>query len=225
MLNIFKFINFLVNNMVTKCLFTDCQKRASYSSNNLPPQFCKLHKSSEMKPVTYRHCEFLGCKINAIFNFKNDCGHARFCLRHKLNNMVDVKNPSCKYPGCHKQSSYGYKNNKSIFCAQHKEYNMINLRKKKCKFSGCNITAGYNFPNAKGYVYCTTHKLEGMTTKKNIQTNLVNSSNLSNQDNSSNLSNQINQDNLSNQNNQTNQNNNLQQSFGEILIINAKQYF
>ena len=152
--------------MVTTCLFSGCKKRASYSMRNSSPQYCLTHKTSEMVIVTHKQCAFMDCKIIAVYNFKG-AGSGKFCVAHKLEGMIDVKNYRCTYNACLKQACYGFTKGISLRCSTHRENGMINVRKKKCIHLGCEISAGYNYPDIKGNIYCSLHKLDGMTSKKN----------------------------------------------------------
>jgi len=125
------------------CKFEGCPKYANYNFEGLPKQYCSKHKTDGMVINSlrgvHRNCEFSNCKRRPLFKFSSDLT-SRFCCDHKIEGMV-----------AHGQAV------KAKRPARQKRDPTL-----KCKFPGCSLKASFKFITDTNFIYCRTHKVDGM---------------------------------------------------------------
>jgi hypothetical protein len=89
-----------------------------------------------------------------------------YCSIHKKANMNKKLAIICLFDDCENFASHGKKgkNNLKEYCKIHKneEENLCNKNEPECQAEGCYKVAKCGIDGKKPYLYCDTHKLEGM---------------------------------------------------------------
>lgn len=141
---------------MVKC--KECETRACYGIKDKRPEYCLLHKKSDMIDVVHKTCKHENCTIRPNYGIKGK--QAEYCVSHKKPGMVDVKNKTCKHENCTIQPMYGKPGTKhSEYCATHKKPGMVDVVNKTCK--DCDRHPSYGI-KGKQAQYCNEHKKDGM---------------------------------------------------------------
>ena len=110
-----------------------------------------------MVDISYKCCEFEGCRIKPIFNICSET-KGRFCSNHKLKGMIDIINDRCENEGCNMSPIYNYRGEKKRrFCGSHYLPGMINISKTYCKTPMCETTAQKKYEGLCARCFVYTH--------------------------------------------------------------------
>ncbi len=114
------------------CIFSLCNKQASFGPKGGARYRCKTHKLSTDVNNRIKKCVIDGCEISASFG-PVDGPKVFRCRKHRLQSDINKTNAICSHPKCKKTASFGPTDGvdagKKITCEDHKLPSYINNKK------------------------------------------------------------------------------------------------
>jgi hypothetical protein len=94
---------------VNRCKASNCIKYASFTyENNKSPEYCSIHKKSDMSNVMSPVCIEDNCRTGPSYNYEGQYP-ALYCVKHKKENMIDVNSKHCNTLNCYIHANEKYK--------------------------------------------------------------------------------------------------------------------
>lgn len=151
----------------TKCIVTNCGKKASYNIKGTKKVlYCKKHSTKDMIYINENvYCIEENCLKLACCNYPMEKIYL-YCSDHKKENMENIYSKKCIGENCNLIPYFNFVGLSPKYCKKHSDEGMINVKDKRCEKENCQELARYNLKNDSSLKYCLLHREPGMIDKK-----------------------------------------------------------